>query len=157
MSESDSYVGKYCKQRLLGRGTFGEAWLVVSRQSGRWHLGTFTPLHVYTVTPLHLYIFTPSYLYTFTPLHLYTFTPLHLYTFTPLHLYTFTPLHLYTFIPLHLYTCTPVHRYTQCCSMLPKFGSSPEFGVFLGYSTGNSTENHVLFQNWSKTPQKASK
>ena len=35
MSESDSYVGKYSKQRLLGRGTFGEAWLVVSRQSGR--------------------------------------------------------------------------------------------------------------------------
>ena len=28
---------------------------------------------------------------------------------------------------------------------------------FLGNSTENSTENSVLFQNWSKTPQKASK
>ena len=35
MSASDSYVGKYTKQKLLGKGTFGEAWLVVSTASGR--------------------------------------------------------------------------------------------------------------------------
>ena len=36
MSASDSYVGKYTKQKLLGKGTFGEAWLVVSTASGRY-------------------------------------------------------------------------------------------------------------------------
>ena len=35
MSASESYVGKYTKQKLLGKGTFGEAWLVVSNASGR--------------------------------------------------------------------------------------------------------------------------
>ena len=35
MSSSESYVGKYTKQKLLGKGTFGEAWLVVSNASGR--------------------------------------------------------------------------------------------------------------------------
>lgn len=35
MSESDSYTGKYARVKLLGKGTFGEAWLVVSKQSGR--------------------------------------------------------------------------------------------------------------------------
>ena len=35
MSASESYVGKYKKQKLLGKGTFGEAWLVVSNASGR--------------------------------------------------------------------------------------------------------------------------
>ena len=35
MSASESYVGKYTKQKLLGKGTFGEAWLVVSTASGR--------------------------------------------------------------------------------------------------------------------------
>ena len=38
MSVSESYVGKYTKQKLLGMGTFGEAWLVVSTVSGRWCL-----------------------------------------------------------------------------------------------------------------------
>ena len=38
MSVSESYVGKYTKQKLLGKGTFGEAWLVVSTVSGRWCL-----------------------------------------------------------------------------------------------------------------------
>ena len=38
MSVSESYVGKYTKQKLLGMGTFGEAWLVVSTVSGRWGL-----------------------------------------------------------------------------------------------------------------------
>jgi len=35
MSESDSYTGKYGRIKLLGKGTFGEAWLVVSKASGR--------------------------------------------------------------------------------------------------------------------------
>ena len=34
-SSSESYTGKYDKKKLLGKGTFGEAWLVVSRTSGR--------------------------------------------------------------------------------------------------------------------------
>ena len=40
----------------------------------------------------------------------------------------------------------------QCCSLLPKFGSSPEFGVF------QEIAQKILchFQNRSKTPQKAS-
>lgn len=32
---SESYTGKYDKKRLLGKGTFGEAWLVISRASGK--------------------------------------------------------------------------------------------------------------------------
>lgn len=35
MALSDSYLGKYDKVKLLGRGTFGEAWLVMSRISNR--------------------------------------------------------------------------------------------------------------------------
>lgn len=35
MALSDSYLGKYDKVKLLGRGTFGEAWLVMSRLSNR--------------------------------------------------------------------------------------------------------------------------
>ena len=34
-SNSESYTGKYDKKKLLGKGTFGEAWLVNSRSSGR--------------------------------------------------------------------------------------------------------------------------
>ena len=34
-SSSESYTGKYDKKKLLGKGTFGEAWLVISRSSGR--------------------------------------------------------------------------------------------------------------------------
>lgn len=34
-SSSESYTGKYDKRRLLGKGTFGEAWLVLSKASGR--------------------------------------------------------------------------------------------------------------------------
>ena len=34
-SNSESYTGKYEKKKLLGKGTFGEAWLVISRSSGR--------------------------------------------------------------------------------------------------------------------------
>ena len=30
-SNSESYTGKYDKKKLLGKGTFGEAWLVLSR------------------------------------------------------------------------------------------------------------------------------
>ena len=40
MSASESYVGKYTKQKLLGKGTFGEAWLVVSTASGRGPIDT---------------------------------------------------------------------------------------------------------------------
>jgi len=32
---SESYTGKYDKKKLLGKGTFGEAWLVISRASGK--------------------------------------------------------------------------------------------------------------------------
>ena len=32
---SESYTGKYDKKKLLGKGTFGEAWLVMSRASGK--------------------------------------------------------------------------------------------------------------------------
>ena len=34
-SNSESYTGKYDKKKLLGKGTFGEAWLVLSRVSGK--------------------------------------------------------------------------------------------------------------------------
>ena len=34
MAEGD-IVARYKKQKLLGKGTFGEAWLVVSTASGR--------------------------------------------------------------------------------------------------------------------------
>jgi len=34
-SNSESYTGKYDKKKLLGKGTFGEAWLVISRTSCR--------------------------------------------------------------------------------------------------------------------------
>ena len=32
---SESYTGKYDKKKLLGKGTFGGAWLVMSRASGK--------------------------------------------------------------------------------------------------------------------------
>ena len=37
-SNSESYTGKYEKNKLLGKGTFGEAWLVTSRSSGRYYV-----------------------------------------------------------------------------------------------------------------------
>ena len=37
-SNSESYTGKYDKKKLLGKGTFGEAWLVISKSSGRFYV-----------------------------------------------------------------------------------------------------------------------
>ena len=56
MSASESYVGKYTKQKLLGKGTFGEAWLVVSNASGRCFLLFETRLYQLSVISVMHYL-----------------------------------------------------------------------------------------------------